>query len=81
MGNTDNGRIFIDNRKRGSCLSLFGGTKRNHFEHLHPEGLKALILNTKLPGKLGFTQEEVSKIIGDIEQALIMNEVFASLSN
>ena len=53
----------------------------HHFEHLHPEGLKALILNTKLPGKLGFTQEEVSKIIGDIEQALIMNEIFASLSN
>jgi len=36
-------------------------------------------LNTKLPGKLGFTQEEVSQIIGEIEQALLMEEVFASL--
>lgn len=51
----------------------------HHFEHTHPEGLKALILNTKLPGKLGFTQEEVSQIIGEIEQALLMEEVFASL--
>ena len=50
-----------------------------HFEHTHPEGLNALISNTKLPGKLEFTQEEVSQIIGEIEQALLMEEVFASL--
>ena len=51
----------------------------HHFEHTHPEGLNALISNTKLPGKLEFTQEEVSQIIGEIEQALLMEEVFASL--
>tara|TARA_A100001011_G_scaffold375155_1_gene436385 strand:+ start:758 stop:883 length:126 start_codon:yes stop_codon:yes gene_type:complete len=38
-----------------------------------------LILNTKLPGKLGFTQGEVFKILDEIDQALIMDEVFASL--
>tara|TARA_X000001036_G_scaffold336598_1_gene315533 strand:- start:163 stop:342 length:180 start_codon:yes stop_codon:yes gene_type:complete len=51
----------------------------HHFDHDHPEGLKALVLNTKLPGKLGFTQEEVFQIISEIEQALIMDELFASL--
>tara|TARA_B100000900_G_scaffold412234_1_gene433596 strand:+ start:346 stop:516 length:171 start_codon:yes stop_codon:yes gene_type:complete len=50
-----------------------------HFEYAHPEGPKALILNTKLPGKLGFTRDEVDKIIDEIEKALIMDEVFASL--
>jgi hypothetical protein len=49
------------------------------FQHAHPEGPKALILNTKLPGKLGFTRDEVAKIIDEIEKALIMDEVFASL--
>ena len=53
----------------------------HHFECAHPEGLKALILNTKHPGKLGFTKEEVSQIINEIEQALVMEEVFASLPN
>jgi|TARA_B110000967_G_scaffold51300_1_gene52493 hypothetical protein len=53
----------------------------HHFECTHPEGLKALILNTKHPGKLGFTKEEVSQIIDEIEQALVMEEVFASLPN
>ena len=64
-------------------LNIFYETLRslrpNHFEHAHPEGPKALILNNKLPGKLGFTRDEVAKIIDEIEKVLIMDEVFASL--
>jgi len=75
--------LFIQFTKKE--FKLFAETLRSlqphHFECTHPEGLKALVFNTKYPGKLGFTQEEVSQIIDEIEQALVMEEVFASLPN
>ena len=75
--------LFIQFTKKE--FKLFAETLRSlqphHFECTHPEGLKALVFNTKHPGKLGFTQEEVSQIIDEIEQALVMEEVFASLPN
>lgn len=51
-----------------------------HYTCVHPEGTKAVISKTKYMGGIGFTEEETGSIIGQLEQALLMDEVNKTLA-
>ena len=51
-----------------------------HYTCMHPEGPKAIISKTRHIGGIGFTEEETNSIIGQLEQALLMDEVNNTLA-
>lgn len=52
-----------------------------HFTCIHPEGLKAIVSHSKYPGRMGFTEEEVTSILSQIEEAMMMEEVQKTLTS
>ncbi len=67
-------------RELRAFLKILKSLTIQHYTARHPQGLKAVISNSKFDGHgMGFTQEETQYIISEIEQAMLMDQINKTL--